>query len=55
LLKGKEIFETIILSEELNKFSELLKKVMDIGIVIKLNILEDWIKEDKSVKEKLKK
>jgi hypothetical protein len=54
LLKGKEIFETIILSEELNKFSELLKKVMDIDIVIELNILEDWIKKDKSVKEKLK-
>jgi len=54
LSKEKELFETVIIPEELNRFSISLRKVMDMGIVIELSILSDWIKQGKGVKEKLK-
>jgi len=52
LLKEKELFETTIIPEELNKFCGVLHKVMDIGVVIELSILSDWIEQNKDVKEK---
>jgi len=54
LLKDKELFKTTVILEELNKFLELLARVMDIGIVIELNILSDWIMQDKKVRAKLR-
>lgn len=55
LLKEKELFETTIIPEELNKFCGVLHKVMDIGVVIELSILSDWIEQNKDVKDRLRK
>ena len=56
LLKGKDIiFETSIDPDELSKFSKILHRVIDIGTVIELNILSDWIEHDEKVKNRLKK
>jgi len=46
LLAEKELFEIEVISDELNKYAEALHRVMDIGIVIELNILEDLINEE---------
>lgn len=54
LLKGKHLFETTVIPEELNKFFNFLHKVMDIGIVIELNILNNWIRQNGIIKDKLK-
>lgn len=53
LLQDKKIFETTIDLNELSKFLKILHKIMDIGIVIELNILSDWIEQDEKVKPKL--
>jgi len=54
LLQEKDIFEITVIYEELNKFLEILRKVIDIGIVIELNILSDWINWSEKVKLRLK-
>lgn len=53
LLQDKKIFETTVDLNELSKFLKILHKIMDIGIVIELNILSDWIEQDEKVKTKL--
>ena len=45
LLAEKELFETEVIPDELNKYAEDLHRVMDIGIVVELNILEDILNE----------
>jgi len=54
LLKGEDLFETTVILDELNKFFNLLHEVMDIGIVIELNVLNDWIQQNGIVKDRLK-
>lgn len=54
LLAEKELFETEIIPEELNDYIETLHKVIDIGIVIELNILEDLIIENEESKKWLR-
>lgn len=54
LLKERELFETVVIPEELSKLSNLLHKVIDIGIVIELNIFCDWIQQNGVIKDKLK-
>ncbi len=54
LFSQKELFEVDIMPEKLNKFIGILHKVMDIGIVIELNILSDWISQDEEAKSRLK-
>lgn len=54
ILKEKDFFEITIIPEELSKLSSLLHKVMDIGIVIELNILSDWIQQNGFIKDKIK-
>jgi len=54
LLAEKELFETEIIPEELNDYVETLHKVIDIGIVIELNILEDLIIENEESKKWLR-
>lgn len=53
LIQEKEFFETAVDPDELSKFLKILHKIVDIGIVIELNILSDWIKQDKTVKTML--
>jgi len=51
LFAKKELYETEVIPEELNKYAETLHKVIDIGIVVELNILEDAIiKNENSMK-----
>jgi len=45
LLADKELFKTQVIPDELNKYAEDLHRVMDIGIVVELNILEDVLNE----------
>lgn len=45
LLAEKELFEIEVIPDELNKYAEDLHRVMDIGIVVELNILEDILNE----------
>jgi len=54
LLAEKEVFETEVIPEELNDYVETLHKVIDIGIVIELNILEDIIIENEKSKKWLR-
>jgi hypothetical protein len=54
LLQKKDLFETTVIPEELDKFLDIFHKVIDIGIVIELNILSDWIEQNGEVKAKLK-
>lgn len=55
ILSGKELFETEVITDNLNAYCETLQKIMDIGIVVELNILQDYIIEDKNIKNWLKK
>lgn len=50
----ENLFEITILPKELDKFSQTLHSVMDIGIVIELNILDNWIRESEDVKSSLR-
>ena len=51
LFAEKELYETEVIPEELNKYAETLHKGIDIGIVVELNILEDVIiKNENSMK-----
>jgi hypothetical protein len=54
LLAEKELYEVRVIPDELNKYCEQLKEVMDIGIVLELNILKDWIVLDKEIQNNLK-
>lgn len=54
LLKESGLFRVNVNPNELNEFMKNLQKVIDIGIVIELNILSDWIKEDEEVQAKLR-
>jgi len=54
LLSEKELFETEVIIDELNKYCENLHKIMDIGIVVELSILEDYIIQNDTAKSWLK-
>jgi len=54
LLSQKDLFETDVNPDELSKFVKVLHEVVDIGIVIELNILNDWINQGREVKTKLR-
>jgi len=43
LIAEKELFEIEVIPDELNRYAEVLHRVIDIGIVVELNILEDLI------------
>ena len=51
LLAGEELFEIEVIPDELNGYAEALLRVMDIGIVIELNILEDIIIKNEESKK----
>ena len=54
LLRGENLFETAVIPEELDKFLELLREAMDVGVVVELNILGEWIKLDGEVIARLR-
>lgn len=54
LLQEKALFRISVIPNELNEFMKNLHKLIDIGIVIELNILSDWIKRDGEVQARLK-
>jgi len=47
LLREKSIFEAQIVPEELTMYLKSLHKTMDMSIVIELNILSDWVKQNR--------
>jgi len=55
LLSERDLFESDFMPEELKEFTTIFHKVMDIGIVIELNVLSDWISQNGKTKAKLKK
>jgi len=54
ILVEEDFFEIAVMPHELDKYTEILLKIVDVGTVIELNILEDWIAQDGGVKAKLK-
>jgi hypothetical protein len=54
LLQEKNLFRIGVNSYELNGFIKNMHKVIDVGIVIELNILSDWINKDGGVQARLK-
>jgi hypothetical protein len=54
LLREENLFETVVILEELDKFLELLRKVVDVGVVVELNILSEWIELDGEVRARLR-
>jgi hypothetical protein len=50
----KNFFEVKVMPIELNKYMEFLHGIMDLGIVIELNMLEDLIIQNEDLKNKLK-
>jgi hypothetical protein len=54
ILSQRDLFETDVNPDELSKFVKVLHEVVDIGIVIELNVLSDWINQDREVKTKLR-
>jgi hypothetical protein len=54
LLQEKNLFRISVNPNELNEFMKNMHKVVDIGIVIELNILSDWINKDGGVQARLK-
>lgn len=54
LLSPKDIFEIEVIPDELAKFVEIVCRVMDIGMVIELNVLGDWIERDGIIKARFK-
>ncbi len=54
LLSGVELFETEVMMDELNEYYQNLLNIMDIGIVVELNILEDYITQNDKAKNCLK-
>ena len=55
LLAEKDFMEIEIVSEELITYMKTLHEVIDMGIVVELNILKDWIKlgDNSKLKERL--
>jgi len=53
LLREKVLFDITVIPEELESYLNLLHKIMDVGIVLELNMLSDWISQYE-VKKKLK-
>ncbi|VUT24548.1 MAG: hypothetical protein MASP_00567 [Candidatus Methanolliviera sp. GoM_asphalt] len=53
-LRHVQHFEIKIIPNELNRFFDRLHEIMDIGIVIELNILSDWIEQNGDLKTRLK-
>jgi len=53
LLGEKDFLKIVVVPTELNRFMKDLHKVIDIGIVIELNILSDWIRENEEVQTSL--
>ena len=51
LLAEKELFEVKAIPDELDKYAEVLHKVMDVGIVVELNILEDIVIKNEELKK----
>ena len=51
LLAEKELFKIEVIPEELNKYTKILNQLMDIGIVVELNLLEDFIIRNKKSKK----
>ncbi len=54
LLLQEKFFEVNVIPDELSKFMNVLHDVIDIGIVMELNILGDWIAQDKEIRDKLR-
>lgn len=54
LLSQKDLYEIEIIPDELNNYCKQLQEIMDIGIVIELNILQDLITQNKEVQNNLK-
>ena len=52
LLAEKDFMEVDVIPEELIKYMKTLHRLMDIGIVIELNILKDWIESGDKIKLK---
>ncbi len=53
LLLEQEFYEVKVIPKELTKFMSGLHDVVDIGIVIELNTLSEWIIQDKKIMDKL--
>jgi len=51
--KEKDFFEVSVMPDELNNYLEVLHSLMDLGLVIELNILEDLIIQNEDLKNKL--
>ncbi|KXB01615.1 hypothetical protein AKJ44_02340 [candidate division MSBL1 archaeon SCGC-AAA261F17] len=51
----ENIFQVKVNLNELMRFTEILHRVIDIGIVIELNVLEDWIKKSEDARKNLRK
>ena len=47
-LAEKDFMEIEVIPEELAKYMNTLHEVMDLGIVVELNILRDWVQSDKT-------
>lgn len=54
ILSQKDLFEVDVMPQELNKLMMILHEIVDIGIVIELNVLSDWIDQNEKTKTKLK-
>lgn len=54
VLHEKDLFQTKINVRELEDYLMVLHKITDIGIVIELNILSDWIIQDEEAQSKLR-
>lgn len=50
----EEVFQVKVNPDELVRFTEILHRVIDIGMVIELNVLEDWIEKKGNARENLK-
>ena len=48
LMQEKDLFKIDVLPQELGKFVEDLHSVMDIGIVVELGILTDWLQTEET-------
>lgn len=53
LLSGKDLFKVEVMPNELNAYLETLHKLVDINTVIELNILSDWIIQNRESQNKL--
>ena len=54
LLYDTNLLEVDVIAEELNRYVETLHRLMDIGVVLSLNVFEDWISRDDNVKSGLR-